>query len=134
MTSIGPTAAPAPTSTPRPIKSLPGGKQIYNFSHGAGVIGPKLQQVVVDPLTPGVGETQAVTITIKHDSPVTEASVVLLTDIQTTVYPLTLIAGTTTDGTWQGSWKIPETYNYNYYLKFSLKSATGNYNDGLKLR
>jgi len=130
--TVAPTVTPIPT--PRYSKPLPAGKQIYKISHGSGVKGPKLQEVTIEPLTPAVGETQTVTATIKHESPVTEASLILESDTQTNTFPLKLISGTTTDGTWQGSWQMPEAYLYNYFLKFSLKSATGDYNDGLKLR
>lgn len=129
-----PTPKPTLTPTPRPIKELPGGKQVYNVSSGPKVIGPKIQQITLDPQTPSPQETQTVTIKVKHDSPVTEAVAYVQTDNKELNYAMKLIEGTTTDGTWQASWKMADTYNYNYYIRFDLKSATGEYNDGIRLR
>ncbi len=134
-TKVRPTSIP-PTKTPtsRPIKDIPGGKQVYNVSNGPKVVGPKIQQITLDPQIPSPKDTQTVTITVKHDSPVTEATAYVETDNTVSKYPMKLIQGTTTDGTWQGSWKINDTYNYNYYIRFDLKSATGEYNNGIRLR
>lgn len=129
-----PTVTPTPTPTPRPIKELPGGKQVYNVSNGPKVIGPKIQQITLDPQTPSLEATQTVTIKVKNDSPVTEAIAYVQTDNKELRHIMNLIQGTTTDGTWQASWKMSDTYNYTYYIRFDLKSATGEYNDGIRLR
>ncbi|MBU1326794.1 DUF11 domain-containing protein [Patescibacteria group bacterium] len=129
-----PAAPPTPTPTPSPIKDIPGGKQVYNVSNGDKVVGPKISQITLDPQTPTPDETQTVTIKVKNDSPVTETSVYIQTDNNELKHVLKLIEGTATDGTWQGSWKITDTYNYNYYFRFNLISATGEYNDGPRLR
>lgn len=125
---------PTPTPTPRPIKEIPGGKQVYEVSSGKKVVGPKIQEITIDPQTPTSKETQTVTITVKNDSPVTEAIVYIQTDNKELRHVLKLIGGTATDGTWSASWRMTDTYNYNYYFRFNLKSATGDYNDGPRLR
>jgi len=127
-------SVPTPIPTPRPIKDIPGGKQVYNVSNGDKVIGPKIQQITIDPQTPTKDEMQTITITVKHDSPVTEATLYLQTDNKETKLPMHFIKGTKTDGTWETSGQIIDTYNYNYYFRFNLKSATGEYNDGPRLR
>ena len=38
-------------------------------------------------------------------------------------YPFKLISGTNTDGQWQGSWKMDDTYLYNYLLTLTAESA-----------
>lgn len=125
---------PSPKPTPRKIRPLPAGKKVFYFSRGSGVVGPKLQQVIVDPLTPERNSTQTVTATIKHDSPVTSAAVKLHTDNMTVDFPLTLASGSATNGTWTGTWQMTDTYNYTYYLQFFLQSATGEYDHGLRFR
>jgi len=126
---VAPTAAP--TLPPRPLMT---GERMYTFTHGKDVKGPKLGEVTLTPVDPKMGEVQHVKATVKHDSPVTSAAVNLQTDNETVKYPLTLTAGTATDGTWEGEWTIKDTYSINYYVQFDLKSATSNYLDGLRLR
>jgi hypothetical protein len=133
LTSQNNTAV-TPTPTPGPIKSISSGKQIYNVSHGSAVKGPKIQQVTIDPQTPAPKEKQTVTLVIKNDSPLTEAVVYIQTDNRELSFPLKLIEGNTQNGTWQGTWGISDTYNYTYYLRFNLKSPTGDYNSGIRLR
>lgn len=126
-----PVPLPAPTPAPRP---LPSGKQIYNLSHGENVVGPKISQVIVDPLDPSVGGTQIVTIKITHTSPVIEAKATLETDNMSKTYTFERIGGVDTDGTWQASWKMEDSYDQNYYLSFKLTSETDTYEGGLTFR
>lgn len=72
------TLVPTPTP-PHHLYPLPGGVQEWQFSHGPGVTGPKIQTAIVDPLTPAKGGTQTVTITAKHDSAIS-ATATLYTD------------------------------------------------------
>ncbi len=123
-----------PTPTPRPVKPLPSGKQEYTFSHGKNVVGPKIGTAVVDPLTPVANGNQTLTVTIKHDSPVTDASVTLVTDTKREQHSLQLASGTTSEGTWAASWKMTDTYNYTYRIEFRLQSATDIYTGGLTFR
>jgi hypothetical protein len=125
---------PTPTPDLRPIKEIPSGRQIYNVSNGSNVVGPKMQKIILDPQTPTPQEKQTVTITVKNNSPLTEAMAYIKTDNRELGYPLTLIEGTKTDSTWQGSWKISDTYDHTYSIRFDLKSSTGEYNDSIVLR
>lgn len=133
-TFMQPTESPTPTPTPRPIRAIPGGKQVYTVSNGSDVAGPKIQEVTIDPQTPKSSETQTVTITVKNDSPVTEATAIIQTDHNQYKNSLKLISGTATNGIWQGSWSITDTYNYTYAILFDLKSSTGEYNNGMRFR
>jgi len=125
---------PKPSPSPRPIKDIGTGEQTFNFSHGSEVLGPKLGQVTLTPIDPKIGETQTITTTLKHDSPITLAKVNIQTDNNTTIKDLKLVAGTNTNGTWQATIKYKDSYDYNYYIKFNLQSTTGNYEGGLRLR
>jgi hypothetical protein len=127
------TPIPTPTPTPTP-KPLPSGRQIYNLSHGENVKGPRMSQVIIDPLDPLAGGTQIVTVKIAHTSPVTDAKATLKTDNMDKTYTLKRIAGSDTDGTWQASWKMEDSYDYTYYLFFKLTSETDSFEGGLTFR
>jgi len=123
-----------PSPTPRPMKTIPGGSQEFLYSHGKDVKGPKIGKATINPLDPKQGDTQTLTVTITHDSPVTMALVTLFTDNAKTPHELKLKNGTTTNGTWEGSWKMTDTYDYTYGFDFTLKSATGEYRGATVIR
>ncbi|MCK4588474.1 hypothetical protein KAT60_01525 [Candidatus Woesebacteria bacterium] len=125
------TPIPTPTPTPRPI---PSGRQIFNLSHGKSVKGPRISQLIVDPLNPFVGGTQIVTVKIAYTSPITEVKARLDTDSMNKSYTFKRIAGSDTDGTWQASWKMEDSYDYIYYLFFELASETDTYKGGFPFR
>lgn len=117
------------------IKDIGTGIKTATFSHGDDVIGPKLQTVILDPIDPEInGDPQNIIATIKHDSDVTSAKVIVYTDENEISKALELIKGTLTDGTWEV--KIPYTDSYlkTYYIKFFLESETGDFEGGLRLR
>ena len=124
---------PSPTPPPRKLYPLPTGTVTWAFSHGPDVTGPKIQTATIDPVTPNKGGTQTVTITVKHDSPVT-ATVTEFTDTTHQSFPMKLTAGTPTDGTWTASWKLNDTYNATYHIDFLLQSSTGNWSGALTFR
>ena len=126
-----PFLSPTPKPTPKPI---PSGKQVYNLSHGENVKGPKMSQVIIDPLDPSAGITQVVTIKIAHTSPVTSVKATLETDNTDKTYTFERIAGSNTDGTWQASWIIEDSYDYTYYLSFKLASKVDTFEGGLTFR
>ena len=125
---------PKATLPPRITYPLPSGKQSWAFSRGSEVKGPKIDIATVDPLTPGKGDVQTVTITVKNDTPVTKAITTLFTDNQSLVLDLKLISGSSTDGTWAISWKISDTYNNIYHINFDLISSSGNWSGALTFR
>lgn len=126
-----PTMEAVPTTIPY---KLPTGSQTYRFSNGESVVGPKIQTLIINPLDPAKSGSQTITLTIKHDSPVTSAVVTIITDNNESPLILKLTNGTDTDGTWTGNWTVNDTYNKRYGIKFSLKSSTGNYNNVMFIR
>ncbi len=132
-TSIPPlnTANPAPTLPPY---KLPTGTQTYNFGHGKDVTGPKIQTLIINPLDPAKGASQTITLSIKHDSPVTSAVVTIATDNKETPLTLKLTGGTDKDGTWSGSYTVNDTYDRRYDIKFNIKSASGSYENVMHIR
>jgi len=125
------TPTPNPTGSPKP---LPTGKQVYRYSHGKDVVGPKLQVVTVDPFDPQSGDTILVTAEIKHDSPVTTATAILVTDNKTVTKEMKKVSGEDTNGTWEAKLKLDDTYLYTYQLNFELASDTDSYQGGMTYR
>lgn len=111
-----------PTSSPRPI---PHGK--IGFSVGqADKTGPQFGRGEIDPYDPPQGDKQTVTINVKDGQPIIQVAVILKTDNAVSQpYPLQLISGSATDGQWQGSWTVDDTYLYTYNLVFEATSSRG---------
>lgn len=125
-TTEAPKATPAPTLCPNYV--IPTGKQLYRYSHGPKVVGPKIQTVEFDPLDPATGQKQTVTITVKNDSPVTSASLTLISDgDETQTAKFKLKEGTEVEGTWELSWQLKDSYKCRYAFKYNLESSTGNF-------
>ena len=121
-----------PEFSPKPIGT---GKQTGRFSHGNKVTGPKPGKVTIDPIDPKLKQIQTVTVTIKHDSPVTKALLHFHTDHKTVTKKMKLIDGTPTDGTWQVKHKYDDSYLRNYYLQFELIDEKGErFKSGLRYR
>lgn len=118
----------------RIIYPLPQGRQEYSVQYGPAATGPKIQKAVVDPLDPGKGGSQTVTLTVKNDSPVTSAEATLITDLRQTPGTFRLISGTPTNGTWQLTWKIQDSYDLKYQIYLTLNSTTGGSDDALTFR
>jgi hypothetical protein len=120
---IGKTQNPTPTPTPsdsQTIYNLPSGKQVYEFSHGPNVTGPKPSTITIDPFTPELGGVQIISVEIQNESPVTLATATLYTDQSKHTYELRLTKGTATSGTWTGSWTVDEVYDHRYLLGLSF--------------
>jgi hypothetical protein len=127
------TLSPSPTPKPTP-KPIPSGERVYNLSHGKGVLGPRISQAIINPLDPLLGEIQVVTVMITHTSPVMSVKATLESDNMDKTYTFKRIAGNDTDGTWQASWKIEDSYDYTYYLFFELISEVDTFEGGLTFR
>ena len=127
---------PTPTPLPSPCipKILPGGKQVYRYSHGKDVIGPKLQIVTIDPFDPQSNQVINVTAEIKHDSPVTKATATLVTDNKSAPAVMELVSGEPANGTWAVQLQLEDSYRCTYQLNFDLQSKTGNYIGGMTFR
>lgn len=128
---LPPTPTPTPTPTPRPI---PHGKMAFSSSQSDKTV-PQLSEGFIDPYDPAQGTIQKVTIVVKHPQPVTKVTAILKTDHKiSTPIPFTLTSGTNTDGQWQGSWQITDTYLYTYALVLEATSGTKTATVGLTLR
>lgn len=116
----GPSPTPTPTPSPNPI---PHGNR--GFSVSSSNPGPVFGRGSIEPYDPSIGITQALGIDIANPIPIRSAAVTLHTDTATQVYPLELVSGTTTDGTWKASWTVSDTYLYRYKATITAVSDNG---------
>jgi hypothetical protein len=127
-----------PTATPTPeapvIYPLPAGRQEYTGQYGAAAKGPKIQKAYVDPLDVKKGNKQTVTLLLKNDSPVTNARGNLITDHKNVPGTFKLVSGTSTDGTWQLTWTMDDSYDTVYQIYMTLESSTGTWQGALTFR
>jgi len=88
---------------------------------------PKITQVVIEPLDVNKFASQTVSVKIQetNEKPITEVTGKALTDSMSFPFPLSLIDGTNTNGTWQGSWFNEDTYCQNYMLIVTATSESG---------
>ena len=108
-----------PTFTPRPI---PHGPKGFSVGQSDKTI-PQFGRGEINPYDPAKGTDQLVSIVVKHTSPITKVTGMLRTDDgDMSPVDFTLVSGTNTNGTWQGSWKVTKSYLYIYQLVFT---ATG---------
>ena len=111
---------PSPTASPRPI---PHGKIGFTVGQSDKTV-PQFARGFIDPYDPAKGGTQTVTIAVKHTQPVIGVTAVLKTDNNISEpHPFKLISGSDTDGQWQGSWKVTDTYLYTYALVLNAESS-----------
>ena len=117
-------STPSPTPSPLPSpKPIPHGKIGFSVGQADKSI-PQLGRGSIDPYDPPMGGKQTVTIAVKHSQPVTRVTAVLKTDNSVSQpVPLQLISGTNTDGQWQGSWQVNDTYLYIYNLVLKAESS-----------
>jgi hypothetical protein len=88
---------------------------------------PQLRRGTLDPYDPQMGATQSATIAVKHSQPVNKVTAILITDHgMSDPISFTLINGTNTDGQWQGSWKVTDSYLYTYTLILRAESKNNN--------
>lgn len=88
---------------------------------------PKITQVVINPLDVNKFATSTVSVKIQetNEKPITEVTGKALTDNSSFPFSLSLIDGTNTNGTWQGSWFNQDTYCQNYMLIITATSQSG---------
>lgn len=132
-TIIEDTSAQIEEPTPS-IVPLPTGLQSYEFTHGAQVVGPKVAKIIYDPLTPSAGGTQKVTLTAAYSAPITDVVLTIVSDHLITPHTLSLTSGTTTDGTWTGSWVIDDTLDTRYAARTTLKSTKDTHDSAMWFR
>ena len=111
----------APEECTRPVAS---GKRTYNVrTKDEPHIGP----IDIDPLDVNLGAVQIVTAKIRdtNDNPITEVSGTGYTDSSSVPFSLSLIDGSETDGTWEGSWSPQDIFCNNYQVGITATSASG---------
>lgn len=113
------------------VYKLPTGKQEYTGQYGSAAIGPKIQKAYIDPLDVKKGKKQTVTLLLKNESPVTSATATLITDHRNVPGTFKLVNGTATNGTWQLTWTMDDTYDTTYQIYITLESSTGNWQGAL---
>ena len=122
-------------ATPKPtVKPLPTGKQVYNYSHGKDVAGPKPTQVVIDPIDPKSGGTQFLSVKIGDATPVQKANIILKTDNQEVEYPLVLAEEGDGFGIWTANWEMNDSYEYTYKIDIVIYGITETFSGGLTFR
>ncbi len=122
-------------ATPKPtIKPLPTGKQVYAYSHGDDVAGPKPTEVTIDPIDPEQGGTQLLSVKIGNTTPVSKANIVLKTDNQEKEYPLVLTEKGDDFDIWTASWKMNDSYDYIYKVSIVVDGTVETFSGGLSFR
>jgi hypothetical protein len=112
------------TSSPFPTPTITGiihGIHTYTLDTNASD-DPKFITLTLDPVDPDVQMSQTFTVGIQSTYSLVEASLGVETDMHTIQIPLKLISGTTTDGIWQASWNVRETYAYHYRITVTAHS------------
>ena len=122
-------------STPKPtIKPLSTGKQIYDYSHGKDVVGPKPTQTIIDPIDPKPGGTQFLSVKIGDAIPVQKANIILKTDNQEVEYPLVLTKEGDGFDIWTANWEMNDSYEYTYQIDMVIYGITETFLGGLTFR
>lgn len=105
-----PTPTPKPTPTPRPI---PSGKKTFSVSSGKKT-GPQFRTGFIDPYDPKSGTGQTISISLVGSKPVTTAKLTMQTDTKSKEVVMSLTSGTASEGVWEGTWTVDDTYLYTY--------------------
>lgn len=97
---------------------------------------PRTTQVVIDPLDVQKNATQTASVKIQETNgkPIAQVTGEAITDSKSFDFSLSLIDGTDTNGTWQGSWLNQDTYCQNYMLIITATSESGQSNVDLAFR
>ncbi len=118
------------TPTPRPIRK---GMSRFKISGGIAAA-PQFGSGSVDPVDPGQGNEQTLKINITSDSEVQSAKVTVLTDNGQKDVPMELASGDKTNGQWQATWTIDDTYIYRYKLNLEATNNAATQETSLLLR
>ena len=135
-----PTPTPTPTPAPTPdivngrcVNPVASGKQTYS---GGSRSNPRITQIELDPLDVRIGRTQVVDVEIQDtdENPITEVTAVVQSDNGTDSFSFSLNSGSSTDGSWQGSWSPEDTLCTIYSISISATSASGTSTTDLSFR
>jgi len=127
INSISTTTIPELESESITCSSVASGAQTYN---GSTKNNPRITQVFVNPLDVKKFARQIVNVNIQelNKKQITKVSGVASTDNNSVNFSLSLISGTSINGTWQGSWLNQDSYCRNYTLSIIAKSESGQSN------
>lgn len=119
-----------PIFSPRPIKS---GRHVSKISGGIENA-PRFVQVEIDEADPAQADSQTLTVKIESDTPVKTAKLTVLTDNQAREIPLELTSGEKTNGQWQATWTVNDSFLYRYKLNIEASNDAGTQETALLLR
>jgi len=106
---------------PPPIPLAPG-EQVYNIS-GGKKDAPQMTLAVVDPLDVKSRQTQTLTLKARDPKGITEIKATVVTDNERVENKLERIEGDENDGVWKGSWRIKDSFDYNYQIILTAKNS-----------
>lgn len=86
---------------------------------------PTISQIKLDPFDIVFNSMQTITATISDTNPITSVAGLASTDTRTTPFNLTLNSGTSTSGTWQGTWILKDSVCTNFMLTITASSNSG---------
>jgi hypothetical protein len=112
---------------PPRLSSIPiaAGRQVYNIS-GGKTGAPRMIQAIVDPLDIEGNELQSFMVNaFDEESEIVGITAAVITDNGQNEYPLSLTDGTRSQGTWSGSWRITDTFLYNYQIMLTAVNQNG---------
>lgn len=112
-------------AAPTPTLILPPGKQTY-FVQGAETNISRISAVTVDPLDVNKGQNQTLTVKIGSKEPIATFNVVLNSDNGAKEYPLTLVSGDVSEGTWEAKYTVNDTTSKIYSFVFNIITKNGN--------
>lgn len=97
------------------------GLQVYRVMSGGD--GPKISEVVIDPLDPKMGKKQSFEVAVSHEKAIDRVTVNLITDSVSSEKTLTLAEGTDTSGIYRGEWIAGDSYEKIYLATIRVFSG-----------
>jgi hypothetical protein len=125
-----PDSAASPTPQPKP---LPHGRTGFTVA-GGKQNAPRFERSFLDPMDPELGTEQNFIINVSHAQPISAVKIQVKTDNQETTVPMKLTTGSPTQGTWQGSWTVKDTYLQTYQIKITAIANDSEQSTTLTLR
>lgn len=116
-----------PTPSPTPTRLYPdnGVKGTYNVSANQ-TNGPRIKQVVFDPLNAQKGQRLTLTVDVNNNTPVQQITGEFKMDNESQHLTFTLTGKTNTDEVWQATISaLPDSVLYNYSLDVIAVAANG---------
>jgi hypothetical protein len=112
-------------SAPTPYLFLPQGKQTYNARGAAGKRSAAVS-ITYNPLDPQKNTNQTISATIESKETVSSVNLTVNTDKQKNIHVMKLISGTKTNGVWETTYKVTDTYEKVYNVSFEIITELGN--------